>query len=327
VPAVGRTASPLGLFLAAALFFVAAPSRAQGPTVWRLSTDNDALALWRDPASRSDREYTGGVFATLEYSGRSKWLNRDWPFRKACAPPCATSTHSWTIGQELYTGHHFNSENFANSIYRRPNAAWLYLELSERDSTPRGTSTLSVAAGVVGPPALGPQTQRLLHDVLHESDYPFDWRLQIPFEPGFVVRYDRNDAVIQGTIAGIGLNIGTRTFGALGTIQLGLGVGARAQIDLPAPPAGWELLLPRVRLAVDATEHLAFRNEFVDGTTFRESKRMEREDRYEERRFSIEARWRHLGVIYRGARTGKQYSTQLAEHQWGSIALEWRPGG
>lgn len=172
-----------------------------------------------------------------------------------------------------------------------------------------------------------PKRLRLLHDVLHESDYPFDWSVQIPFEPGFVARYDRDDAVIKGTIAGVGINIGTRVFGALGTIQSGLGIGARAQLDLPFPPDSWNQLLPRVSMIVDATEHFAFRSEFVDGTTFRESKRMEREARYEERRFSVEARWRRIGLIYRGVRQGKQYTTQLAEHQWGSFALEWRPGG
>lgn len=78
-----KHAAPLlGILLAAAPRCV----EAQSGAAWRLITDNDALALWIPVERRTDREYTSGISVSRERAGRA-----------------------WSVGQQIYTGHHFNS--------------------------------------------------------------------------------------------------------------------------------------------------------------------------------------------------------------------------
>lgn len=319
--------------VAAPLLLAAAPRAvAQRPDAIRIGADNDAFNFWIPPWSRTDQEYTSGIRGSLEYFGPSRLLA---PLHRlgayiTCDRPGPCGSHSFGIGQAIFTG--------ATEDYRladlppgqappppRPNAAWLFVELSERDSSSRGAGELSVQLGVVGPPALGEQMQSLFHSLGPEYQRPMDWSRQLPFEPGFVVRYSRMTQLVsfadgerwRGSIV-------SHLGGAVGTIATDAVVGVGIRGDISLIRGRNDASSPRVALSLDARERLVLRDEFLDGTFFRPSDRMSKRPLVAEGSAAFTFVWRQLGLTYRVSRVGRQYDGQRVMSTWGTIETEWR---
>jgi hypothetical protein len=320
---------PRRTIFAALLLLLPVVAGAQAPRAIRVGADNDAFSFWIPPWDRSDREYTSGVYGTLEYDGRSRWLNHRWLRRPECADPCATSSHSFSIGQAIYTG------SFAYEIETgmpiegsvgRPNAGWLFVTLSDRDSSARVIEERSIAVGVVGTPALAEPMQQLFHALGPEYQRVQDWSSQLPFEPGFVARYSRETRRYDfGTVSGWHGGLAQRLGASLGTIHTGASAGG--VVNLIAPPwfVSRSQFVPRLALRADANLQGVLRDEFLDGTFFRSSDRVSKLPFYGEYGFTAELRWSWGSVSYRGAYTGRQYKDQFRPMQWGSFGAEWRP--
>jgi lipid A 3-O-deacylase len=310
-----------GILLAAALSSFASTSAAQSPRAIRVGADNDAFNFWMPPWDRTDREYTSGVRGTLEYDGGLKFPGLARLRRGVCgASSDGCASRSFSIGQAIYTG----DTQFPSSSHRS-NAAWLFIEAAERDSSARMVQDVQLAVGVVGPPALGEPMQKLFHSLGPEYQRPVDWRRQLPFEPGFVARLSRtavNAAFSSSTWSGaLTSHIGA----ALGTIVTSVtaGGGVRAGMQIGGEKAGawW----PRLEVGGELRGHLVARDEFLDGTLFRSSERVPRKPLYDEERLSLGLRWAQLAISYRANRTGLQYTGQPAAAEWSAIDLEWRP--
>jgi hypothetical protein len=298
----------------------AVPLAAQAPRAFRVGADNDAFNFWLPPWSRTDREYTSGVRGALDFDGP---LNLPGLGRlrkmicKADSPGCAT--HAFSIGQAIYTG-----DAVETSASHRPNAGWLFLEMSERDSAANVVQEVRFAAGVVGPPALGEPMQKLFHSLGPEYQRPVDWRRQIPFEPGFVARMSRttthgefeSSAWRGGFTSHIGGAVGTILTSATG----GVGTNAGMQFGGDSPRKWW----PRLEIGAEVRGHFVARDEFLDGTFFRSSEQVARNVFYDEERLSLGLRWSQIRIGYRATRTGRQYNGQPGPAEWSSLDLEWR---
>lgn len=319
--------------VAAPLLLAAAPRAvAQRPDAIRIGADNDAFNFWIPPWSRTDQEYTSGVRGSLEYFGPSRWLA---PLRRlgayvTCdrAGPCGT--HSFGIGQAIFTG---STDDYSLVALQsghappptRPNAGWLFVELSERDSSSRGAGELSVQLGIVGPPALGEQMQRFFHSLGPDYQRPMNWSRQLPFEPGFVVRYSRMTQVVgfadgdrwRGSIV-------SHLGGAVGTIATDAVAGLGIRADISLVPGRNDAASPRVVLSLDGRERFVVRDEFLDGTLFRRSERMSKRPLVGEGSAAVSFYWRQLGLTYRVNKLGRQYDGQQMMSSWGSIETEWR---
>ena len=312
------------------LLATAAPAAAQGPTAVRVAADNDAFNFWLPPWDRPDREYTSGARGTLEYAGRPGWPV--WP--RLSRDASRVSSHSFSIGQAIYTG--VREPNiFArpndwqdDGQHRvRPNAGWLYVEAAERDSTARATTELAVAVGVVGPPALAEQMQRFFHSLGPEFQRPVDWTRQLPFEPGFVARYLRTSTV--GTFGDANRWRGaftTELGGSAGTILTALSAGAGVATDVALGGAPASATAPHLAFTAGFSGQFVLRDEFLDGTIFRTSDRVDKQPIVTEARFALTFRWRQLGVTYRATHSGRQYDGQGPAASWGTIQTEWRFG-
>jgi lipid A 3-O-deacylase len=306
--------------LAAALSLFATGAAAQSPRAIRVGADNDAFNFWMPPWDRTDREYTSGVRGTLEYDGSLNLPGLARLRRGVCGTTVTgCASRSLSIGQAIYTG----DTQFPSSTHR-PNAAWLFVEAAERDSSARVIQEVQLAVGVVGPPALGEPMQKLFHALGPEYQKPVDWRRQLPFEPGFVARLSRTT-----THAGFQASTWNGAFtshlgGALGTIVTSVtgGGGVRAGMQLGGAKSGswW----PRLEVGGEVRGHLVARDEFLDGTAFRSSERVPRKAFYDEERLSLGLRWAQITISYRATRTGLQYTGQPAAAEWSAIDLEWR---
>ncbi|HVZ49764.1 MAG TPA: lipid A-modifier LpxR family protein [Gemmatimonadaceae bacterium] len=303
------------------------PAVAQRPSAVRVSTDNDAFLFWRPPWERTDHEYTGGARGTLTWTGAARLLPLG-----ALRPACATTggdgcaSHSYALGQELYTGEPPPTPGVAPDPHpsHRTNAAWLYVEAAERDSAGADVTAFAIRVGVVGPPALGEPMQQFFHVIGPRYPLPVDWRKQLPFEPGFIVTAARTHVLATlGDLARSGAALSARGSASLGTILMGAeaGVTALAATRLGERDGAW----PRVIVRGDAALHGVARDEFLDGTLFRPSPRLAKNPAYAEFGGALELRWSRLGVSYRVTRTGERYRLQDAPTLWGTLAAEWRP--
>ena len=302
------------------------PAAAQRPSALRVGADNDAFNFWQPPWERTDHEYTSGVRGTLVYDGHSPVLGALMRLiGKACEPIDTCATHSFTLGQNIFTEPPAADPQAQTQPRTRRNAGWLYLQASERDSSAESATDLSISVGVVGPPALGEPMQRFFHSLGPEFQRPVDWSYQLPFEPGFVARYTRtvyarpwvsNDRLRVIGLASLG--------GAFGTIltEGAAGSGIRADGELPGSDR-WSFM-PRFEASADGRVRGVVRDEFLDGTFFRKSQYVRRNPIALEQSVGVALRWRRLALFYQVNHSGKQYDSQPDEAAWGTLAAEWR---
>lgn len=100
-----------------------------------------------------------------------------------------TTATFFTLGQNLYTPSDVTTR-VANPD-DRPYAAWLYGSIGVTTLTDDHLDELELTLGVVGPEALGEQTQKFIHSHITGSKTPKGWNNQIDFEPGVVLSWQR----------------------------------------------------------------------------------------------------------------------------------------
>lgn len=93
------------------------------------------------------------------------------------------------FGQNIYTPE-YNIEG-APALDDRPFAGWLYTGLSVSTFKSDHSDYLSVNTGIVGPAALGRQSQNLIHNII-DDPHVNGWENQLNNEPGLLIRYRRN---------------------------------------------------------------------------------------------------------------------------------------
>ena len=318
--------------MAAAPLLIAAaplanPLRGQRPVSVRVSADNDGFNFWTPSWTRTDHEYTSGVWGTVEYAGPSSLL----PLGFLRLPRCAASgcaTHTFTLGQSMYTGEAPQTVGVVPPAHPslRENAAWLYVEAGERDSIGNAVNEYRLAAGVVGPPALGGPLQKFFHAIGPPYPPPVDWSTQMPFEPGFIATIGRTTTVARfGTPASAAGLVRTNLTGSVGTILTGATAGASTEVAVPVGPAASNPIWPRVALGAELVGHAVLRDEFLDGTFFSTSRHLAKNRLYDEERAFIELRWARGTLAYRATRAGAQYERQGGPMSWGTLYAEWRP--
>lgn len=149
-----------------------------------LSYENDLVG------NGSDEYYTSGVRATYFN------VNADVPpviDDMAEAVPGfeinATTSTFFTLGQNLYTPSRIDIADRQEGD--RPYAGWLYGSVGMATLTSDHIDELELTLGVVGPEALGEQTQKFIHSHITDSPTPKGWKNQLDFEPGVIVSWQR----------------------------------------------------------------------------------------------------------------------------------------
>lgn len=101
----------------------------------------------------------------------------------------ATTGTYFTLGQNLYTPTDITTS--APQDDDRPYAAWLYGSIGLATLTEDHIDDVELTLGVVGPEALGEQTQKFIHSHITDSPSPKGWRNQLDFEPGVILSWQR----------------------------------------------------------------------------------------------------------------------------------------
>jgi lipid A 3-O-deacylase len=318
------------------LFWCAAApaiARAQAPLTLEIRADNDAFNFWQSPFQRPDEEYTSGVRAALQFAGAApwdRWLHRGVAPCAAGVAPCAT--HTYAFGQDMYTGQLVPGDT-TPVAGTRPNAGWLYVEESARYERTNRLDETSVTVGVTGPPALGEVTQSLVHAVAPYYNRPINWDTQLPFEPGIVLAWDHTERVLAiGEGRRFGADVEPHAGASLGNIltEARAGMLVRTGFRMAHP---WLLAAydstdttPAVTFFADATMHGVARNEFLAGTMFRASPRVDERPLVPEYQVGVTLRLERMSVSWVAHQLSSEYFSRPNGHAWSRLAIEYRYG-
>lgn len=168
---------------------------AVGRTAQGLVGGAGVLALWgaaqagtlvgagdNDSFVGNDRDYTSGFALAyiFDEGGLPGWFDRFLDHEPGFLGPDARRRIGVSLAQQLFTPENLSANPPPSGT--QPYAALLYGTLSVTSEDAGGRSIAGLELGVVGPAALGEETQRLIHDVLGYVN-PQGWDFQVPNQP------------------------------------------------------------------------------------------------------------------------------------------------
>lgn len=287
-----------------------------------------------DSVTPADRDYSSGLkIYFVSEAGHGRGLAR----ALLRAGDGAETRYGVAFGQSIFT-----PENLAATAplpNERPYAGWLYTELSVYARRRSGAlDVLTANLGVVGPSALGRQSQNTLHSILDIGEAR-GWANQLRDEPGVIVSFDRfwrastNDAGFGAELTpSLGVSAGNVLTQARAGLRFRIGDdlgaeygAARVRPGLPGPGVqmrpddgfGWSLFA-----GVDG--RAVARNVFLDGNTFRDSLSVDKKTFVGDAEFGATIEIGAFQVAASYVLRSREYETQSEAHEFGTLALSAR---
>lgn len=288
----------------------------------------------------TDENYTNGVRLTYyDYGAEPPWfadlLDRWVPTFRVNE---TTSTY-YSIGQNLYT-----PKNITASVpdpTDRPYAAFLYTSAGMTSISGNHVDDLEATLGIVGPWALGRQTQQFVHDNFG-FDHPAGWEYQLKNEPGLMLSWQRQwpeafymdiDALIFRTSPHIGLTLGNiYTYAATGV-----------SFQITPKQYQWQSKPLRVRPAIPGNGYFAVpenkfawslfagaegramgRNIFLDGNTFRDSPSVDKKYGVVDLNAGVSVTYGRTQISYTLNWRSKEFDGQQDSSVFGAISVGYR---
>jgi lipid A 3-O-deacylase len=317
------------VFLAGALvpLTVEAAKHSDGGTV--------TFVLENDTFIGVDRYYTNGVqvFWTPRATRQPDWARkvaRQIPW----LPEEGVVRHGYAYGQSIFTPS--DTALVEPPVDDRPYAGWLYGTVGLTVVQGRQLDQLSLTLGVVGPASLAEQAQTIIHDVLG-GDEPRGWHTQLSNEPGVVLTYQRSwRGLAPVTLLGLELDFIPHIGGTLGNVftfaNAGLTVryGGHLPVDHGPPRIQRSLLGSVVFAPREGFEWYAFagldgrvvaRDIFLDGNSFRDSRRVDREPLVGDIQFGIVFAWHAARLSYTHVLRTREFASQRENDRFGAISI------
>jgi lipid A 3-O-deacylase len=187
---------------AAAFFlFLPAPAQAQEPTLEQSIPRNVVLDKRRHIATLiiendslgggTDKNYTSGV--RVNYTDILSTLPRPAYWIEKLLPVFTikkTTALYYSFGQNLYSPRVITSKAVDGDD--RPWAAFLYGSMGLVTLTDNHLDEVEATLGIIGPAALGRQSQIFVHKHLTGSPHPEGWSHQLKNEPGVMLAWQRS---------------------------------------------------------------------------------------------------------------------------------------
>jgi hypothetical protein len=236
-----------------------------------LEMDND---LFAGRGGLLDQDYTQGFHFSFNRRESPVALSRVLDRLENCPAENGCVTRATIlVGQEIYTPRYIPSI----APDDRPFAGWLYGGVQSSAVSDRDLTSVSIKAGVTGPPSLAEQLQVTFHEMFPSVMIPPGWNNQLKFEPGLIVTASRqNFSELRAGPASIGLiKSGTISLGNILTDAEG-GLTLRAGLNAPHP---WNLEKQNHLggyASFGLREDIVLHSLFLDGNTFREGPRVKR---------------------------------------------------
>ena len=284
--------------------------------------ENDIFAF-------TDRYYTHGM--KLSWTSRERHSSRfDSAVQRA---------FSLSFGQNIYTP--ADTERTDLIAEDRPYAGISYFSLAFHRSENQSLDTLEFLLGMVGPHSYAGQIQRFVHNLFKFTD-PKGWEHQLKDELVFAAAFDRKWRILrlrEGKKFGYDM-IG-HVGGSLGNLMTAATAGCQFRIGWNIPPDfGSSLIRPGgengtfinhrptrsaehsrfgIHSYIYVAGHAVYRNIFLDGNTFRESHRVDKNPFVADIVAGIVMTFKRVKFSYAYVYRTKQFKTQSEPQIFGAL--------
>lgn len=265
---------------------------AEGKDMWSLHFENDVLGL-----DDSDRHYSNGLMLSWQSGSPRLWGWLDRWIRGGFLFDEETALHGRiAVGQNIFTPEDLNATEVV--LDDRPYAGWLHTDFTALGCNDRTIDVLEFSIGVVGPSAGGKELQTWFHEII-DSPEPMGWDNQLQDELALLIAWGRRwrnvfaprKAPLLGGL-GVQVDVSPSVDLAFGNVYTYGGAGAMLRLGSgldhdfgpprirPAPPgAGFNMPGGHkgIYLFVGLEGRAMLHNIFLDGNTWKDSHRVERE--------------------------------------------------
>lgn len=302
--------------------------------------ENDSLS------SGADRNYTSGI--KLAYVSpvdvMPKWVRKLDGLTRAVTN-ARPSYFGAAVGQSIFTPADISSNPPPPN--QHPYAGWLYGQLmmaAEENviaRAPRYVDLYELEFGMIGPSALGRQSQRGIHQVLGAPE-PQGWDYQLKDEFAVAVTLERRwraEKVFDNLPGAIEVDAAPGIGVTLGTLRTEAKVGASFRIGQHLAS---DYGAPRVRPGLGGVGYFKAdqmfswyffggvdlravgRNIFLDGNTFRDSAHVERKPFVVDAQAGLAVQTGDWRLAYTYVTRTEEFEGQGEQQDFGALALSWR---
>jgi lipid A 3-O-deacylase len=306
-------------------------------------TDMDFLTFTLENDSiggGSDRNYTSGV--RLTYFDYSADIPKLAHFLDKYVPTFGvneTTSVYYSFGQNLYTPENITART--PDPQDRPYAAFLYASAGLTTLSENHIDDVEVTIGIVGPWALGEETQKNVHEIV-ESDDPKGWDHQLDNEPGVILSWQRLwPSALTGDIGSLYFRAAPHTGITLGNIYTYGAAGLSLQIApkkyrlqsaptrvRPAIPGNGFFAVPDNKFAwsvfAGVEERAMARNIFLDGNSFTDSPSVDKRIMVTDANAGISFIYGRARISYTLNWRSREFEGQSEPSLFGALSLGYR---
>lgn len=310
--------------------------------VTRSAQDNVlTLTIENDMFAGEDSNYTSGVRATyLDVSSDFPEFAHNLADVTPGFDINETSSLFYSIGQNIYTPRDTSRRD--QDPDDRPWAGYLYASMGMFTYTDNHTDEIELSVGVVGPAALGEQSQKLIHRHLTNSPMPKGWSNQLDNEPALGLAWQRAWPDYVGGEVGplyasiapyTGVTVGNvYTYGNAG-LTMRLGPGSERWQDAPmrvrpAMPGTGFFEIPEDKwswyLFGGIEGRAVARNIFLDGNTFSDSHSVDKKWLVGDANAGLALTYGRYRVSFTGIYRTEEFETQKRPETFGAVNVGYR---
>lgn len=247
------------------------------------------------------------------------------------------------VGQKIFTPE--DTERADLITDDQPYAGWLYVSAAFHNKDQYDLDTFEIQLGVVGPAALGQETQNFVHD-LRDIPNARGWDNQLDNEPGIILIAEHKDRLLQQDLwKRFGYDIISFYGGGAGNVHTYAGAGVEARVgwnvpvdfgstrirpggDTNAPvdssdPRFSEASPISLHAFAGITGNLVLRNIFLDGNTFSDSHSVDKRLLVGDLAVGVSLVYRRLKLSYTQVFRTREFDQQDDNHEFGSISLSY----
>ncbi len=310
-------------------------TKAAKNTFWTLTVENDLFG------SGNDKYYTNGVrlsyFDKVSKNKDVKQFITDYiPF----ITPDETTAVYYSLGQNLYTPKDITQQT--PNPNDRPYAAFLYGSVGLSTIEQNYLDEYEISLGIVGPAALGKQTQKFVHKLTNSPD-PKGWDHQLKNEIGLILSYQRQwpETWTYDQLPYLYMRATPHAGFSLGNIYTHASVGGTLQI-MPKDNI-WQSPPLRIRpsipgnsyfatkekqttwsLFLGAEQRLVGRNIFLDGNSFTNSASADKTHFVTDVSTGVSFGYGDIQLAYSLNWRSKEFKTQDHSTLFGALSLSYR---
>lgn len=293
-----------------------------------------------------DRHYTNGLKLSWLSSDLEAWGQTGWRKRLAESLPFvnrpdAQKNLGFAFGQNIYTPQ--NISQVPPDPTDRPYAGWSYLEFTFVSKTESVMDIIAIQLGMVGRHSYAQDMQRVVHEWLNDEQ-PRGWDYQLRDEFGLNLVYERKWRLYKRSLGQFfGVDLTPHAGGSLGNVQTFANAGFTTRFGFNLPNDFGVSLIgatsstlsplddddPRIStkrgwsfFAFGGVDGKAVaRDIFLDGNTFRDSPRVDREIFVGDAFYGIGLVFGRWQLTYTEAVRSREFKGQPDKNYFGSVAL------